>query len=230
MRKYTVITPENIAVEYTLADLGSRSAAAVIDLTVQLIFLVIILAGTAFLAVFAPDFWEKSYGWIAGIGLLIWFLFSFGYYIACEVALNGQTVGKRLMKLRVIRMNGQPVTLKHAAIRNLFKLIIDLQGVGVAMIFFSKHCRRLGDLVASTIVVTEAQPAAPVSLEALTGGLGRISLYLSQEEQEILRSWLQRRGRLERPGELQQKLVAHLAVRFEQLGLTDEFQEFLQKI
>ncbi len=230
MRKYTVITPENIAVEYTLADLGSRSAAAVIDFTIQLIFMMGITIALGVLAVFAPELWETQYGWILGIALLSWFIFSTGYYIGCETAMNGRTVGKRLMKLRVIRMNGQPITLKHAAIRNLFKLIIDMQGIGVVMIFFSKHCRRLGDLAASTVVVTEVQPSAPVSLAVLADNLDRINAYLSQEEQAILRSWLERRSRLDRPEELRSALVARLEERFTQLGLIGEFQGFLQKI
>lgn len=230
MRKYTVITPENISVDYTLADLGSRGAAAVIDLTIQLAFLLVITFGTGFLAAFAPDYWEAHYGWIIGIGLVVWFVFSIGYYIGCEVAFNGRTIGKRIMKIRVIRMNGQPVALSHVAIRNLFKLIIDLQGIGVVMIFFSKHCRRLGDIVASTLVVTETQLSAPMSLAALTGGLDRVSHYLSREEQEILRAWLERKETLDRPEELHQALISHLEARFTEIGLIGEFREFIEKI
>jgi len=202
----------------------------VIDFTIQLLFLMMIVFGVAILAVFAPSFCEEQIGWILGISLLAWFVFSYGYYIGCETAMNGQTIGKRIMKLRVIRMNGQPITLKHAAIRNLFKLIIDMQGIGVVMIFFSKHCRRLGDLVASTLVVTEVQPAPPVSLTILTGSLDRISVYLSLEEQAILRSWLERRNGLDRPEMLRNALVSHLEKRFTQLGLIGEFRDFIEKI
>lgn len=230
MRKYQIITPENIEVEYTIADLGSRAAATVIDFTLQLLFLMVIVLGTSFLAVFAPEFWEAQYGWILGIGLFLWFVFSTGYYIVCETAMNGRTVGKRIMKLRVIRMNGQPITLKHAAIRNLFKLIIDMQGIGVVMIFFSKHCRRLGDHVASTLVVMDTESTAPVSLALLTSRLDRINAYLSLEEQSILRSWLERRSSLDRPEELRGLLVNHLEQRFAELGLLGEFQEVIEKI
>ncbi len=230
MRKYTIITPENIPVEYTVADLGSRAAAAIIDLTVQLAFLLIMVLGLAFLAAFAPVYWETHYGWLLGVALLLWFLFSYGYYIGCETAMNGRTIGKRLMKLRVIRLNGQPITLKHAAIRNLFKLIIDMQGIGVVMIFFSKHCRRLGDLAASTLVIIESQPPAPVSLTALTADVDRIGSYLSQEEREILRAWLDRRGGLERPEELSKALIGHLQSRFAALGLSEDFRKFMERI
>lgn len=230
MRKYTVITPENIEVEYTLADLGSRSAAAVIDITIQTCFLMIIIMGVGILATFAPLFWEEHYGWVVGIGCLLWFIFSVGYYIGCETAMNGRTIGKRMLKLRVIRVNGQPITLKHAAIRNLLKLFIDMQGIGVVMIFFSKHCRRLGDLAASTLVVSEARGAAPVSLSSLTANTDRISAYLSQEEQAILRAWLERRDRMERPEELRNAILTRLQERFAQLGLLGEFQDFIRKI
>lgn len=230
MRKYTVITPENIEVEYTLADLGSRGAAAVIDITIQTMFLMVIIVGVALLATFAPDIWETHYGWILGIALLLWFVFGTGYYIGCETAMNGQTVGKRVMKLRVIRMNGQPITLKHAAIRNLFKLFIDQQGLGVVMIFFSKHCRRLGDLAASTLVVAESLPAPPSSLAMLSSNPERLTAYLSPEEQGILRAWLERRDSLRRPEELRSSLVGHLEARLEHMGLLAEFRDMLQKI
>ncbi len=230
MRKFIVITPENIEVEYTLADLGSRSAAAIIDITIQACFFMVITTVIAILATFAPVFWEAHLGWIVGFGLLLWFLISSGYYIGCETAMNGRTVGKRMMKLRAIRMNGQPITLKHAAIRNLLKLFIDLQGVGVVMIFFSKHCRRLGDLAASTIVVSEAQAPAPVSLMSLSAGFDRFGAYLSQEEQAILRSWLERRDGLQRPEQVRNAIVSRLQERFSQLGLMGEFQDFIKKI
>lgn len=134
------------------------------------------------------------------------------------------------MKLRVIRMNGQPITLKHAAIRNLIKIFIDMQGVGVVMIFFSKHCRRLGDMAASTLVVSEAQASAPISLSALTTNLDRTGAYLSQEEQAILRAWLERRDRMERPEGLKDAILVRLQERFAQLGLMGEFQDLLRKI
>ncbi len=230
MRKYTVITPENIEVEYTLADLGSRSAAAVIDIAIQMCVFMVIAVGMGILATFAPQLWEQHYGWVVGVGLLMWFLFSMGYYIGCETSMNGRTVGKRMLKLRVIRMNGQPITIKHAAIRNLLKLFIDMQGIGVVMIFFSKHCRRLGDLAASTIVVSEANANAPVSLSTLTENMDRVSIYLSQEEQAILRAWMERRDRMERPDTVRNALLMRLQERFAQLGLLGDFQDFLRKI
>lgn len=230
MRKYTVITPENIEVDYTLADLGSRSAAAVIDIAIQMSVFMVIALGMGILAVFAPQLWEQHYGWVVGIGLVVWFLFSMGYYIGCETAMNGRTIGKRMLKLRVIRMNGQPVTIKHAAIRNLIKLFIDMQGIGVVMIFFSKHCRRLGDLAASTIVVSEANANAPISLSTLTENTDRVSIYLSHEEQAILRAWMERRDRMARPDTVRNALLTRLQERFAQLGLLGEFQDFLRKI
>jgi uncharacterized RDD family membrane protein YckC len=180
MKKINIITPENIEVEYKLADLTSRTGAAAIDMLIQGLLLVILGIGVFLIVYFSPEFWENYYGWIIGIALIIFAIISYGYFIAMELTMNGQTLGKKILKLRTIRKNGEPITLKHSAIRNLFRVFIDVFGLGVVFIFFSKEHKRLGDYAASTIVVLEENKTSPITLESLQNNNDYINYYLSE--------------------------------------------------
>ncbi|NLP28958.1 MAG: RDD family protein [Clostridia bacterium] len=206
MKKIKITTPENIEVEYNLADIGSRTAAMVIDYLIQAIgfFFVFIVNLIVFVA--DPDYWIKNYGWFVGISLIVITLISYGYYMFTELKMNGMTIGKKKMNIRVIRTNGQPISLSHSALRNFFKVFIDSMGVGVIMIFFSKHCKRLGDMVASTIVVAEESNTKPITLEGLEKANDNLSYYLSKEEYELVKEYFERKGTLINGEALRQEL------------------------
>jgi uncharacterized RDD family membrane protein YckC len=77
-------------------------------------------------------------GWGIGLIIALFFIIFFGYYIVCEMVYNGRTIGKAVFKLRVIRENGMPVSFTAALIRNIFKITIDMLGVGLILIMFTK--------------------------------------------------------------------------------------------
>lgn len=230
MKKIRITTPENIEVEYTLADIGSRSAAAIIDFLVQGIFIIILLIAMGIIAYFSPEFWETYYGWVVGISLLIYGLITYGYFIAMELSSNGQTIGKKALKLRAIRNNGQPLTLKHSAIRNLFRVFIDMLGIGPIMIFFTKEKRRLGDYAASTIVILEASEEIPITLEELEKFNENFSYYISKEEQELLRDYFKRKNEIDNCEQLREKLKLYFSKKFESSGEPQGLREFLDEI
>lgn len=230
MKKIKIITPENIEVEYTLADVASRTAAAVIDTLVQGAVLLLLGISVLMIFLFAPDFFGRVYGWIIGIALLIFFILSYGYYIYMELNMNGSTLGKKLLKLRAVRNNGQPLTLKHSAIRNIFKMLIDSFGLGIVFIFFSKERKRLGDMVASTIVIAEIAKTRPVTLESLQKVNEHFSYYLSGEEQDLLREYLERRTRLSDPSKIRTELRKHFSDKFEAQGVLNEWENFLNEL
>lgn len=230
MRTFYVRTPENIELEYKLADLGSRSAAMIIDFFIQLLATLILFILLLILVKIAPTFWVNHYGDLLGGMLILLFLIYIGYFIICEVLLNGMTYGKKVMKIRVIRMNGQPLTLKHSMIRNLFKVFIDQLGIGVIMIFFSKHCRRLGDLAASTIVITEAPTTPPYALTLIQSNFGEVDQHLTDEEREILRNWFRRKEQLMDDSTLRDQLKNHFQQRFDALGMTATFENFIDQL
>lgn len=228
MKKIKITTPENIEVEYTLADSGSRTAAAVIDFLIQGVFILLILIAILIIYYFSPDFWEKYYGWIIGVSLLLYGLITYGYFIVMELAGNGQTIGKKVLKLRTIRNNGQSITLKHSAIRNLFKVFIDIFGIGLMIIFFTKEHKRLGDYAASTIVISEANEIAPVSLEELENNNFRY--YLTVEEQELLREYFMRKYEMDNYEGIREKLRLYFNEKFKIEGNFSDLREFINKI
>lgn len=152
-------TPENVTFDYDVAGIGSRFLAALID-TAAVVFAQIVIFGTFLLiAVFAfnLDLSEsRAFNWAAALAGVISFIFLWGYYIFFEILWNGQTPGKRWVGLRVIRVDGTPITASEAIIRNLVR-IIDLMpmayGVGVVTMFVNVNSRRVGDLAAGTLVV-----------------------------------------------------------------------------
>lgn len=230
MQKIKITTPENIEVEYTLADVASRTAAALIDFLILFGITIVLVIAAVLVWRFAPDFWEDYYGWIVGISLILAAIISYGYFIFSELTMNGRTIGKKALKLRTIRKNGQPVTFKHSAIRNLFRLFVDNNGVGIVVMFFNKQHKRVGDVLASTIVVAEDTKAQPITLESLQNVNENYSYYLDEEEKELLRDYFQRRESFGDNSQIREDLKQHFTAKFEKLGVLEEFQDFINKI
>ena len=149
-------TPERVELHYILANVGNRFLAAAIDHLIQAgtLFVLFLIAG----AVSRWNLFNSMDTWTAA---LIW-----GYFVAFETLWNGQTPGKRIMRLRVVREDGRPVRFFEVFIRNLLRFIIDLQplpsyAIGVISIIFSQRSKRIGDFVAGTVVVIERATEAP---------------------------------------------------------------------
>src|SRR5919202_3130788 len=116
--EYLVLTPERVGLRYDIAGVGSRSAAALIDsgcqalaglllgvLTVCVLFVIGMLRGLG-VPPGSVRGGTEVYGWVALALLLLGsFLVLWGYYLVFEIAWNGQTPGKRVLGLRVIREN-----------------------------------------------------------------------------------------------------------------------------
>lgn len=174
-REILITTPENIAIEYELAGLGTRAAAYFIDTFFKLvIWLVIGLAGVIFMLLATLAGWKAVQHWVSLLGdflsaayIVIGFLILWGYGIFFEIKWNGQTPGKRQMGLRVIREGGYPISVFGAVIRNLLWVVDFLPAfffAGIVSILASRDYQRLGDLVGGTLVVKQR---APQSLEGL---------------------------------------------------------------
>lgn len=237
MKKVKILTPDNIEVEYLLADIGSRGAAAGIDTLIINIFLFLMLFIGVLLINYVPEIWDEYYGWLIGIGIFLYGIMNYGYYIIAELKMNGQTPGKKIVGIRTIRTNGEAITFKHSALRNLFKILMDYYGIGLIMIFFSKNHKRLGDIVASTMVVIENKQEAPVSLEELqqqrTDGssyMDSFSYYLTEEENNLLRDYYDRKNTLENPEELRQDIKEYFTVKFTEEGTLHQVQDFINNI
>jgi uncharacterized RDD family membrane protein YckC len=160
----TIGTPENVSFGYPIAGIGSRFVAALVDSSL-IVLLQLVVYLTIFLALMVmsgSDLEAQATalvgleGWLlAGLSLLS-FIFLWGYYIFFELLWNGQSPGKRLVKLRVVRSDGGAIAITESIIRNLIRFIDFLPiayGFGVATMFVNAQSRRLGDLAAGTLVV-----------------------------------------------------------------------------
>jgi len=150
----SIDTPENILLDAEIAGFGTRCMAALIDYTL-LIIILIALDYLFFRTITKP---ELSSGGLAAFVVLLQFVVVTFYHLILEFFWNGQTPGKRLIGIRVVQANGLPLTASGAVIRNLVRLVDFLPifyGVGMVMMFATKHSQRLGDLAARTVVIRE---------------------------------------------------------------------------
>lgn len=172
-----VATPEGITIDVTLAGLGSRMAAAIIDTAIQglvliaaSVILTMIASGLEISGVGAPTTAEVVIG-IASLILPIVGFFLYG--ILFETLWNGRTPGKRLVGIRVIQATGRPIGFRASAIRNLARLVDGLPVLylaGAVTILVNQRNQRLGDILAGSVVVrdriaTQEVPMPPVSEE-----------------------------------------------------------------
>lgn len=157
--KIEVKTPEYVSLHFQLAGLGSRATAFIIDYAILIISLIIISLFGIYLTANVEEIFDIGDAVFSVIIFVIFiFLFVSGYFILFEALGNGQTIGKRLMHIRVINDNGSQITFIGSLLRNLFRIIDMLPGfylVGLLMIFIHPRHKRVGDLVAGTIVVYE---------------------------------------------------------------------------
>ncbi len=147
----------------------------------------------------------------------ILFVVLFGYFIAFEALWNGQTPGKKLVGLRVVRDGGYPIDFGASLIRNLIRVGEQLVGyylLAAVSALISPENKRLGDLAAGTIVVRDARLAAPRDLGKRGEPEPNYSptAYLSGEERALIKRFLERRDRLsiERRKELARQLASRV--------------------
>jgi uncharacterized RDD family membrane protein YckC len=159
-----LVTPERIVFRYPLAGPFRRFCAYLIDLGLWL-FLVIAASIVALML---------SFGSQAGIGLILvaYFVLTWGYGATCEGLFNGQTLGKRILGIRVVSDRGVPITGAQAVLRNLVGVVDGLVPycflLGLASMILSGRFQRLGDLAAGTMVIREERRRR-VRLEKVEG-------------------------------------------------------------
>lgn len=138
-------TPEGVTLRLHLAGPVPRSLAWAIDFAIRFI-------GVSFLLQFLALLGDAG----VGLRLIILFLVFWAYYVLFEVFRDGQTPGKRIMKLRVMSENGTPVGWVASVVRNLLRAVDMLPffyGFGLVAMLFDRRFRRSGDLAAGTVVV-----------------------------------------------------------------------------
>lgn len=149
-----VYTPEGVALRLPAAGPVPRALAWLIDSAVRMAILTVV---STVLAVFGN----------AGFGLylIVYFVVFWGYPILCETLWDGQTPGKRALELRVITEDGAPIGWLASIVRNLLRTVDMLPfgyGAGLVASFADPWGRRLGDMVARTMVVHAPRDRLPL--------------------------------------------------------------------
>ncbi len=197
--KLTIETPEQIALEFPLASAGSRFLAVALDTLIQFGGFAV-LGLLAFGASALRFSLESVFGtWALAVIVILAFTLYYGYYAVFEALWNGQTPGKRAVRLRVITTSGRPITAYDALLRNLLRIVDQMPGVytvGLLSVFLTERNQRLGDLAADTVVVHE-QPIERHELPVRRTAAGRRgAARLSPQEITVVETFLARRAAL----------------------------------
>ena len=163
-----IATPERVAFQYEIAGIGSRFLAQFVDMLVVFAIGFVISIGALALGLI---FQSVQVGVL--FGLILGFILVAGYFLISEATLAGQTLGKRLMRLRVVGDQGQPMTLGQAATRNLIRIVDFLPfayGIGIITLFINGRGKRLGDFAAGTLVVRDRQRVSLYDLSSSASG------------------------------------------------------------
>jgi len=217
-RRLAIETPEHLVLELELAGVGSRIAAAACDAVLLSVVYMALGIGVATLQTRTgpPGPWSTL---LAVLVVLAAFLVFWCYFLLFEALNHGRTPGKRLMGIRVVMDTGHPITFAAAAVRNLIRIVDSLPFglVGLAFVLFHPQNRRLGDIVAGTVVARdrpEDVQLGGVSADREPGAepLETGPPELSDEEFRLLDQYLERLERLD--GTLRRRFTADLAARF----------------
>jgi uncharacterized RDD family membrane protein YckC len=216
---------------YEVVGIGSRFMAALVDTAIILI-LQIVVNLTMVLLLGNLLGLDLGSAWITAVFGLISFALLWGYYIFFEMLWNGQTPGKRLVGLRVLRSDGTPITLTESIIRNLVRFVDFLPlfyGLGVVVMFVNAQSRRLGDLAAGTLVVRDRAdltldnlteiPQLQSSLAVPAQIIEEVATWpierLTEADIQLAEGYLHRRTDLENGPHLAQQILRRLLARME---------------
>ena len=211
-------TPEGIRFSLNLAGPVTRFLAFMIDIVCIQTSVTIVNAALGILGILSADI-------AMGFSILASFVVQIGYGIALEWLWRGQTIGKKLLRLRVMDEQGLPLQFSQVVIRNLLRVVDQLPSfflVGGLTALINRKAQRLGDIAARTIV-TRTIPVAEPDLQQVMAGkfnslrdsphlTARLRQQISPQEADIALQALLRRNSYEPAARLElfADIAAHL--------------------
>jgi uncharacterized RDD family membrane protein YckC len=217
---HTIDTPEQARLEFAIAGIGSRFLALTLDLLIQAgaglaLVLVVVLMRLTGLFNGVP----LSAQWIVALLIALTFLSHFGYFTIFEILWRGQTPGKRMVHIRVVKDSGRTLSASETILRNLMRIadqLPALYAVGILSALLTAQSQRLGDLLAGSIVVREAslahmRPLWESGAAAVSVGAGHAQL--SDEDLALIEAFLARRSAL--PGNVRSRVASGLLERLQ---------------
>ncbi len=148
MRKITIDTTQNVSIEYELAGLADRFIAAIIDYIILFTYIFLSSICLGFIGILESNMW---------IGVLFLMLPYSLYHLVSEVFMEGQSLGKKQMKIKVVNLDGRQVSIGSYFLRWLFRLIdisLTFGGLALGTLIVNGKGQRLGDIAAGTIVIS----------------------------------------------------------------------------
>lgn len=216
-------TPENVELQRRLAGIGSRVYAGFIDSLILgilylLFFIFFVVAGID--PIKGAGLSNSIEIWSLAILIFLGFAVYWGYFILFETITNGQTIGKKYTKIRVVQKEGQGVTFGSIVVRNLLRTVdaVGVYSVGIISMFATEKIQRLGDLAAGTVVISENTPEFSASsddkkeliVEEAQTVEGVLEVGFSAEEYKLLQNYWARRNEFDL--EARKKILTQLFV------------------
>ncbi|WP_203258545.1 RDD family protein [Hyunsoonleella ulvae] len=147
MSELQINTTQNVKIKFTAAGVGERLVAFIIDTAIKIGYLLIL--NKVFGVFEGMDEWSQI-----GINTVLSFPVMF-YTLALETYMDGQTLGKRALKIRVVKIDGFQATFSDYVVRWFFRIVdVWIFGIGFFVIIFSKKLQRIGDMAAGTGVIS----------------------------------------------------------------------------
>jgi len=152
MQTIEIQTAQNVNLEYPVANIGDRVIAAIIDLLIMFGYMV----AAIFVYIWLLDAVDNSPFYYPVAFLVILFLPLFFYHFLCEIFMNGQSFGKKIMKMRVVKIDGTQAGIGSYFLRWILAPIdiyFTYGSVGIITILINGRGQRIGDLAANTTVI-----------------------------------------------------------------------------
>jgi uncharacterized RDD family membrane protein YckC len=152
MSELSINTTQNVKINFKAASVGERIGAYLLDLVIKIAYLIVI--GLVFFYWLRFDkLIDTLDEWSIRAVFIVIFLPIFLYTITLESIFEGQTIGKKLTKIKVVKIDGYQASFGDYLIRWFFRLL-DSGIIGLITVISSKKSQRLGDMVAGTSVIT----------------------------------------------------------------------------
>ncbi len=183
-----VLTPDGVIINYRLASFSTRLGAAFIDLGILVVIVIVISTVMSFLSVMQVPDWLMGVGFTIGLPILV-----FGYYIFSEGLWSGRTIGKRMVGLQTIMVDGTQLTFPAATLRNLLRVadFIPVAFLGALITMnVTRHAQRIGDLIAGTLVVHEPKLSMNFSPAPHRFGIHPLEEYVGSLKRMTLRDYV----------------------------------------
>lgn len=188
MQSVNIRTTQNVAIDYPTAGLGDRIGAYLIDLLIVGAYVIVIALITTRLVIDSI--------WI----FMLFYLPAFFYHLICEIAFNGQSLGKKQLNIKVVRLDGTPATIGGYILRWILRPLdigIFSGAIAVISIALTENGQRLGDLAAGTTVVKMGGTMNVTSHQLIKNldtdyqPVFHDAQYLSNEEVDIIKQALE---------------------------------------